>query len=55
MVVHTAVQVGSNQFGAYHSVEYVRSTLAQGFVVVNYLEGGAFGNPYQDLYLLKRE
>jgi SAM-dependent methyltransferase len=54
LVVRHRGAVGSNQFSAYHPVEYVRSRLARGFTVVSYLEGGAFGNPHQDLYLLKK-
>lgn len=54
LVIQGPGDVGSNQFSAYHPVAYVRSRLAEGFAVVSYLEGGAFGNPYQDLYLLKK-
>lgn len=54
LIVRSEGDVGSNQFSAYHPLDYVRSKLARGFTVVNYLEGGALGNPYQDLYLLRK-
>ena len=54
LLLRPAGTIGSNQYSAYHPEAYVRSTLARGFTVVSYLEGGAFGNPYQDLYLLKK-
>jgi SAM-dependent methyltransferase len=54
LVVRGDGAVGSNQFSAFHPTKYVQSTLARGFDVLSYLEGGAFGNPYQDLYLLRK-
>jgi SAM-dependent methyltransferase len=47
LVIDASGPVGSNQFSAYHPETYVRVTLSEGFTVVAYLEGGAFGNPYQ--------
>jgi SAM-dependent methyltransferase len=54
LAIHEAGGVGSNAFNVYHPAGYVRSKLTEGFALVSYLEGGAFGNPYQDLYLLKK-
>jgi hypothetical protein len=54
LAIDEAGGVGSNAFNVYHPVDYVRSKLTEGFALVSYLEGGAFGNPYQDLYLLKK-
>jgi SAM-dependent methyltransferase len=54
VVVREAGDVGSNAYAAYHPAGYVRSTLAKGFAVVSHTEGGALGNPYQDLYLLRK-
>jgi SAM-dependent methyltransferase len=54
LVVQARGEAGSNSLNAYHPVQYVRSRLTRGFAVVSYLEGGAFGNPHQDLYLLQK-
>jgi SAM-dependent methyltransferase len=45
---------GSNVCGAYHPEAYVRDELARGFTVVDYAPEGAAGNPWQDLWLLRR-
>ena len=45
---------GSNVCGAYHPEAYVRGEFSHGFAVVDYLREGASGNPYQDLWLLRR-
>jgi SAM-dependent methyltransferase len=45
---------GSNVCGAYHPEAYVRNELARGFSVVDYAPEGATGNPWQDLWLLRR-
>jgi SAM-dependent methyltransferase len=45
---------GSNVCGAYHPEAYVRDELAGGFTVVDYVPEGATGNPWQDLWLLRR-
>jgi SAM-dependent methyltransferase len=54
LVVVSQGAVGSNSYAAYHSENYVRTKLARGLTVVDFLSGGAFGNPFQDIYLLKR-
>lgn len=54
LVVHSEGSIGSNSFSAYHPIAYVCSRLASGLTLVSHLEGGAFGNPYQDLYLFKK-
>jgi SAM-dependent methyltransferase len=54
LVVRARGDVGSNAYGAYHPVAYVRSTLAEGFAVVSHLEEGARGVGQQDLYLLRK-
>jgi SAM-dependent methyltransferase len=54
LIVHVGGPLGSNQVAAYHPVEYVRGPLTEGLTVLDHLAGGAFGNPYQDLYLLRR-
>jgi hypothetical protein len=45
---------GGNAFMAFHPVDYVKTRLVKDFVMVDYLAGGAFGNPYQDVWLLKK-
>jgi SAM-dependent methyltransferase len=45
---------GSNRCGAYHPMAYVRETLTAGSIVVDAIPEGALGNPYQDLFLLRK-
>lgn len=45
---------GSNRCSAFHPEPYVREVLAKGLVVVDFVPEGAKGNPFQDLYLLKK-
>ena len=44
----------SNACTAFHPSRYVHSTLARGYTVRAYVEGGAAGNPGQDLYVFER-
>jgi ubiquinone/menaquinone biosynthesis C-methylase UbiE len=53
MVVWDTVREGSNYCAAFHPEEYVRTKLAAGFDVVDFVPEGGKGNPWQDLYLLK--
>jgi SAM-dependent methyltransferase len=46
---------GSNVCGAYHPEIYVRERLARGFTVVDLVREGASGNPWQDLWLLRKD
>lgn len=46
---------GSNVCGAYHPETYVRNQLARGLSVVDFVREGAAGNPWQDLWLLRKE
>jgi len=54
LVVRNEDRPGSNVCGAYHPETYVRERLARGFQVLEFIPEGAAGNPYQDLYLLRR-
>jgi SAM-dependent methyltransferase len=45
---------GSNRCGAYHPLEYVRGSMTAGSVLVDFIPEGALGNPYQDLFLLRK-
>jgi len=55
LVIRRDDRPGSNVCGAYHPETYVREHLAQGFTVVDFVAEGAIGNPYQDLWLLRRD
>ncbi len=54
MVVRRSDEPGSNACGAYHPQAYVRERLAPPLEVVAFRPEGALGNPYQDLWLLRR-
>jgi SAM-dependent methyltransferase len=54
LVVRESGEAGSNVCGAYHPPAWVRSTLAAGFEVLDFVPEGARGNPHQDLWLLRR-
>ena len=54
MVVVHEEKLGTNACASYHPEEYVSGTLSQGFEVVDFLRGGSFGTPYQDLWLMRR-
>jgi SAM-dependent methyltransferase len=53
VVVH-AESAGSNQCAAYHPEKHVRTRLGAGLEIIDVLRGGAWGNPYQDLWLLRK-
>lgn len=55
LVVTNSEVAGSNYCGAYHPTEYVRTVMARGFEIVDFIAEGAKGNPFQDLYLLRRK
>ena len=55
LVIKREDRPGSNVCGAYHPEAYVRDRLAHGFTVVDFVAEGAAGNPYQDLWLLRRD
>jgi SAM-dependent methyltransferase len=55
LVIKETEMVGTNFCGALHPEEYVRSSLAVGFRVIDFVPGGARGCPPQDVYLLQRE
>ena len=55
LVIKREDRPGSNVCGAYHPEAYVRDHLARGFTVVDFVAEGAAGNPYQDLWLLRRD
>jgi len=54
IVVQRDDRAGSNVCGAYHPESYVRDQLARGFTVVDFIREGASGNPWQDLWLLRK-
>jgi SAM-dependent methyltransferase len=55
LVVRREDRPGSNVCGAYHPEIYVREQLARGFTVVDFVREGATGNPWQDLWLLRKD
>jgi SAM-dependent methyltransferase len=53
LVLRRQDMAGQNGCVAFHPYRYVCETLAQGFEVLDFLPGGARGNPPQDAYLLQ--
>jgi SAM-dependent methyltransferase len=54
MVVKNVGEAGANACASFHPEAWVRERLARGFEVVDYLRGGSFGTPFQDLWLLRK-
>lgn len=55
LVVKCSVAAGKNYCGAYHSLQYVQEKFGECFSVVAFEPKGATGNPFQDVYLLKKK
>jgi SAM-dependent methyltransferase len=53
-VVRLGQYPGGNLCVSFHPESYMRGTLAEGFVIVDFVAEGAKGNPVQDLYMLRR-
>jgi SAM-dependent methyltransferase len=53
-VVRFGQYPGGNVCISFHPESYVRETLAQGFQIIDAVPEGAKGNPFQDLYMLRR-
>lgn len=54
LVVQKSDREGSNDCATFHPPEYVRSSFARGFEIVDFTPCGALGNPQQDVYLLRK-
>jgi SAM-dependent methyltransferase len=54
LVVKSEGPPGSNLCGTYHPEAWVRTNLARGFDVLDVVPEGALGNPWQDVWLLRR-
>jgi len=54
VIVRFEEVAGTNLCTAFHPPEYVLHTLASGLQVLDFVAEGAKGNPYQDLYLLRK-
>lgn len=54
IVVKYAETSGSNLCSAYHPLEYIKGEFSSGFELVDFIEKGALGNPFQDLVLFKK-
>jgi len=55
LVIRSEELAGTNVCIAYHPPEYVRDKLAKDFTIADFIPEGAKGNPYQDIFLLKKE
>lgn len=54
LVVRDITVAGTNLCAAFHPRTYVKSHMAEGYDLVEFVAEGARGNPYQDLYLLRK-
>jgi SAM-dependent methyltransferase len=54
IVIRGGKVAGSNFCNTYYSTRYVRQTFGEGFSSLNFFPQGARGNPYQDLFVLKK-
>lgn len=54
IVIKYAGAAGSNLCSAYHPLEYINGNFSEGFKLVDFIEKGALGNPFQDVVLFKR-
>jgi SAM-dependent methyltransferase len=54
LVVRDLAAAGTNYCATFHAEEYVRTKLAEGFEVLDFIPEGAKGNPRQDVFLLKK-
>lgn len=54
LVVRSAHSSGTNRCGTYHPLSYVREQLTAGFELLQHIPCGALGNPFQDLYVLRK-
>jgi SAM-dependent methyltransferase len=54
VVVRYDEVAGTNMCSTFHPQSYVRAELTKGLEIVDFLPKGAKGNPYQDLYLLRK-
>jgi SAM-dependent methyltransferase len=54
LVVRHEERAGTNVCGAYHPPAWVRSRLTERLELIEHVPEGAAGNPWQDLYLLRR-
>lgn len=54
LVVYGGDKEGSNICTVFHPEEYVRQRMAKDMIVVDFIPGGAAGNPKQDVYLFQK-
>jgi SAM-dependent methyltransferase len=55
LVVRVGDLPGTNHCAAFHSIEFVRNTLMEGFEELEMVPEGATGNPPQDAWLLRKK
>lgn len=53
VVVRFGDEAGDNICGAYHPPGYIRTTLPDGFDILEHVAEGALGNPKQDLWVVR--
>ena len=53
-VIRRSQYAGGNLCSSFHPESYVRTSMTEGFAIVDVVSQGAKGNPPQDLYMLKR-
>ena len=54
LIVHGEDLTGTNLCTAYHPMEFIREKLISGFSLIDFVEEGAKGNPFQNLFLLRK-
>lgn len=54
MLIVQSGRQGSNDCAVYHPESYVRNELVRGWELADFVPEGAWGNPNQDLYLLRK-
>jgi hypothetical protein len=53
LIVH-GIRPGTNLCSAYHSMTFIREKLTRGFSIVDFVEEGAKGSPFQDVFLFRK-
>lgn len=54
LIVQGENLAGTNLCTAYHPRQFIHEKLASEFLIVDFVEEGAKGNPFQDMFLLKK-
>ena len=54
LIVRGENLAGTNLCTAYHPMPFIQDKLSAGFYLIDFVEEGAKGNPFQDMFLLKK-